>query len=161
MKKKTFVMSILLVLTEIALVCYFAGCSTKSLKMRKSQMVIPSPIRKASQDARRPSEPLPTELVNISEDEIWIIAKPETQITTDEDTPGGGALLAKLQGEDKEIPLPLKHTDVNGEIIGYIATVEVTQQFHNPYDEKIEAVYVFPLPQNAAINEFIMTIGDR
>ncbi|MHC4088614.1 MAG: VIT domain-containing protein [Planctomycetota bacterium] len=25
----------------------------------------------------------------------------------------------------------------------------------------MEAVYVFPLPQNAAINEFIMTIGDR
>jgi len=26
---------------------------------------------------------------------------------------------------------------------------------------KIEAVYVFPLPHNAAINEFIMTIGER
>ena len=27
--------------------------------------------------------------------------------------------------------------------------------------EKIEAVYVFPLPQNAAVNEFVMTIGER
>ena len=44
---------------------------------------------------------------------------------------------------------------------GYIATVEVTQQFHNPYSSKIEAVYVFPLPHNAAVNEFIMTIGER
>jgi Ca-activated chloride channel family protein len=35
------------------------------------------------------------------------------------------------------------------------------QQFHNPYDGKIEAVYVFPLPENAAVNEFIMTIGER
>ncbi len=36
-----------------------------------------------------------------------------------------------------------------------------TQQFQNPYDTKIEAVYVFPLPQDAAVNEFVMTIGDR
>ncbi len=68
--------------------------------------------------------------------------------------------MARL-ADEKEVPLPLKHTDVKAAISGYIAAVDVTQQFHNPYDEKIEAVYVFPLPQNAAINEFIMTIGDR
>lgn len=61
----------------------------------------------------------------------------------------------------KEVPLPLKHTDVNASVSGYIASVEVTQQFQNPYDSKIEAVYVFPLPENAAVNEFIMTIGAR
>jgi len=70
-------------------------------------------------------------------------------------------MLAKLPKKEKEIPLPLKHTNVKGQISGYIATVQVTQQFHNPYDEKIEAVYVFPLPQNAAVNEFIMIIGER
>src|SRR4029077_6571909 len=46
-------------------------------------------------------------------------------------------------------------------IQGCIGTVEVSQQFHNPYPSKIEAVYVFPLPHDAAVNEFIMTIGDR
>ena len=66
--------------------------------------------------------------------------------------------FAKLPKQEKEIPLPLKHTDVKGDICGYIATVEVTQQFQNPYGEKIEAVYVFPLPDNAAVNEFIMII---
>jgi Ca-activated chloride channel family protein len=50
---------------------------------------------------------------------------------------------------------------VKAAISGYIATVKVTQQFQNPYDEKIEAVYVFPLPENAAVNEFVMTIGER
>ncbi len=105
---------------------------------------------------------IPAELINVSADEIWVIAKAETQVVPpDEDTPGCGAMLAKLPAEEKEIPLPLKHTDVKGQISGYIATVDVTQQFHNPYDQKIEAVYVFPLPQNAAVNEFIMTIGDR
>ncbi len=101
-------------------------------------------------------------LLSVTEDEIWVIARAETQaVPTDEDTPGCGAMLAKLPKKDKKIPLPLKHTDVKGQISGYIATVDVTQQFHNPYEEKIEAVYVFPLPQNAAINEFIMTIGER
>jgi len=101
-------------------------------------------------------------LLSVTEDEIWVIARAETQaVPAGEDTPGCGTMLAKLPKEDKEIPLPLKHTDVKGQISGYIATVDVTQQFHNPYDEKIEAVYVFPLPQNAAINEFIMVIGER
>ena len=109
-----------------------------------------------------PTRQIPAELLNVSADEIWVIAKSETQaVPDDEDTPGSGAMLAKLPEEEQQIPLPLKHTDVKGQISGYIATVDVTQQFHNPYDEKIEAVYVFPLPQNAAINEFIMTIGER
>ncbi len=109
-----------------------------------------------------PDRRMPAELLNVSADEIWVIAKSEAQaVPANEDTPGSGAMLAKLPEEEKEIPLPLKHTDVKGQVSGYIATVNVTQQFHNPYDEKIEAVYVFPLPQNAAINEFIMTIGER
>jgi Ca-activated chloride channel family protein len=100
-------------------------------------------------------------LASFSEDEIWVIARSETQVAPDEDAPTCGTLMAKLPGEEEEVPLPLKHTDVQGQISGYIATVEVTQQFHNPYSEKIEAVYVFPLPQNAAVNEFIMVIGER
>ncbi|MBK8268056.1 MAG: VWA domain-containing protein [Planctomycetes bacterium] len=63
--------------------------------------------------------------------------------------------------KQKQSPSPLKHTDVKAHISAYIATVDVTQKYENPFDAKIEAVYVFPLPENAAINEFIMTIGDR
>jgi hypothetical protein len=40
---------------------------------------------------------------------------------------------------------PLKHTDVKAEISGFISRVVVTQQFENPFKEKIEAVYTFPL----------------
>jgi Ca-activated chloride channel homolog len=56
---------------------------------------------------------------------------------------------------------PLKHTDVKGEITGFLARVNVTQEFGNPYQEKIEAVYVFPLPQAAAVDEMTLTVGDR
>lgn len=92
-------------------------------------------------------------------EELWILARGENPAAAADATPGSGTLLAKI--EEKEIPMPLKHTDVHASVSGYIGSVEVTQQFLNPYSGKIEAVYVFPLPHNAAVNEFIMTIGER
>lgn len=56
---------------------------------------------------------------------------------------------------------PLKHTDVKAEISGFLARVVVTQEFGNPFKEKIEAVYTFPLPQNAAVDDMTMLVGDR
>jgi Ca-activated chloride channel homolog len=93
-------------------------------------------------------------------EELWVLARGggDTAPPSDE-TPGAGALMAKV--EEKHVPMPLKHTDVRASVSGYIGAVEVTQQFLNPYSSKIEAVYVFPLPHNAAVNEFIMTIGER
>jgi Ca-activated chloride channel family protein len=92
-------------------------------------------------------------------EELWILARGESPAGPSEDAPGSGALMAELG--KKEVPMPLKHTDVRASVSGYIGTVEVTQQFLNPYSKKIEAVYIFPLPHNAAVNEFIMTIGER
>jgi Ca-activated chloride channel family protein len=105
-------------------------------------------------------------------EEIWVIAaagdatRAAARAPDLEDSePGSGAMLALLpripSREPQEIPLPLKHTDVHAVITGYVGTVDVTQQFENPYDEKIEAVYVFPLPEKAAVSEFVMTIGER
>ncbi|MCA1604842.1 MAG: VWA domain-containing protein, partial [Acidobacteria bacterium] len=56
---------------------------------------------------------------------------------------------------------PLKHTDVKAEISGFLSRVQVTQQFENPFKEKIEAVYVFPLPANAAVDDMTMLVGER
>ena len=56
---------------------------------------------------------------------------------------------------------PLKHTDVKAQISGFLSRVAVTQEFENPFPEKIEAVYMFPLPQNAAVDDMTMTVGDR
>jgi Ca-activated chloride channel family protein len=125
-----------------------AGVSPRrSFGGRQSVSATESPVQAAAQ------MPLPDE-------EIWVIARGRdaTAHRTD-DSPGSGALLAKI--EQKEIPMPLKHTDVRANVSGYIGEVEVTQQFHNPYSGKIEAVYLFPLPHNAAVNDFIMTIGER
>jgi Ca-activated chloride channel homolog len=56
---------------------------------------------------------------------------------------------------------PLKHTDVKVEISGFLSRVVVTQEFENPFKEKIEAVYTFPLPQNAAVDDMTMIVGNR
>ena len=70
-----------------------------------------------------------------------------------------GALRVTIA--DAVVECPLKHTDVKVNISGFIARVTVTQTFHNPYDEKIEAVYVFPLSHTAAVDALTMRIGDR
>jgi len=100
-------------------------------------------------------------------EEIWVIqrfvpAKANAQPADNQAPvePGTGALMART-ADQRLVPVPLKHTDVHASISAYIASVDVTQQFENPYSEKIEAVYVFPLPHDAAINEFVMTIGER
>jgi Ca-activated chloride channel family protein len=58
-------------------------------------------------------------------------------------------------------PCPLKHTDVQAALSGTLARVTVTQQFHNPFKNKIEAIYVFPLHQDSAVDDMTMTVGER
>ena len=74
-------------------------------------------------------------------------------------TPGALIVLGK-DGKPKAA-CPLKHTDVQAEISGFLSRVRVTQEFENPFKDKIEAVYTFPLPQDAAVDDMTMTIGSR
>lgn len=67
----------------------------------------------------------------------------------------------RLVKDGKTLELPLKHTDVDAKITGYIARVKVVQHYTNPYDKPIEAVYVFPLPENSAVDDMTMKIGDK
>jgi len=63
--------------------------------------------------------------------------------------------------DDEIIECPLKHTKVKADISGFIADVEVTQEFKNPFNTPIEAIYVFPLPHNASVNSMEIQIDDR
>jgi Ca-activated chloride channel family protein len=56
---------------------------------------------------------------------------------------------------------PLKHTGVKARISGPLARVTVTQEFENPFQEKIEAVYAFPLPPDSAVDDMTMLVGGR
>src|SRR5262245_19615394 len=69
--------------------------------------------------------------------------------------------LRIVQKDGGIVECPLKHTDVQADIAGFVARVRVTQTFHNPTKEKVEAVYVFPLPHESAVDEMTMVLGDR
>jgi Ca-activated chloride channel family protein len=89
----------------------------------------------------------------------FLLAAP-TMTRADQPAPTGGELRVVTPGGPVE-QCPLKHTDVLAEITGNVAQVEVTQTFQNPYDRKIEAVYVFPLPDRAAVHDMEIRVGDR
>jgi Ca-activated chloride channel homolog len=72
-----------------------------------------------------------------------------------------GTLQAVDSAGNAKAVCPLKHTDVKAQISGFLSRVTVTQEFENPFQEKIEAVYTFPLPQNAAVDDMTMVVGDR
>ena len=98
-------------------------------------------------------------------EELWILAtdargrSPAENPDRPTDRPGCGALLCRRPGG--RVPVPLKHTDVRARIDGIVASVTVQQEFANPFSSKIEAEYLFPLPQDAGITDFLMIIGDR
>ena len=74
------------------------------------------------------------------------------------DTPRSGTLLLR-NGEDR-IPATLVATDVRVEIAGIVARTHVTQRFVNA-DGWREGVYVFPLPESAAVDRLELRMGSR
>ncbi|KZS61914.1 DUF4349 domain-containing protein [Mycobacterium pseudokansasii] len=57
--------------------------------------------------------------------------------------------------------LPLERVDVRVEIAGLTSEVELTQDFVNTFDVPLEATYVFPLPDRAAVTRMRMTVDGR
>ena len=56
---------------------------------------------------------------------------------------------------------PTLKTDVHMRITGMIARVKVEQHFKNPSSEWQEGIYVFPLPEESAVDHLDMKIGER
>ncbi|HEX8775306.1 MAG TPA: VIT domain-containing protein, partial [Pyrinomonadaceae bacterium] len=77
------------------------------------------------------------------------------------ETPTEGSLLVMDSKGKMAGACPLRHTAVKAEISGFLSRVTVTQEFENSFPEKIEAVYTFPLPQAAAVDDMTMRVGDR
>ncbi len=71
-----------------------------------------------------------------------------------------GGLYVQTPNRQK-IAFPLKHTEVEAKVAGNISRVEVTQTFENPFTTTLEAVYIFPLPDEAAVDDMLIRIGDR
>lgn len=74
---------------------------------------------------------------------------------------GSGTLVAMLGSGKKLGQCPLKHTSVTANVSGYVARVTVKQVFENPFKDKIEAVYTFPLSETGAVDDMKMKVGER
>jgi Ca-activated chloride channel homolog len=59
------------------------------------------------------------------------------------------------------LPAPTVSTNVTTTISGLIVRTTVSQTFHNPSAEWAEGIYVFPLPEQAAVDHLRMRIGER
>jgi len=71
-----------------------------------------------------------------------------------------GSLLVK-DSRERYQQLPLLDTQVTIKVSGLIARVTVQQFFENDSGEFIEATYIFPLPEDSAVDNMSMLIGER
>lgn len=71
----------------------------------------------------------------------------------------GGRIEAQVEG--KSATFPLLKTDIDADVQGDLATVTVTQTFANPLNQPVNATYLFPLNETAAVNAMTMEIGDE
>ncbi|MBL1142666.1 MAG: marine proteobacterial sortase target protein [Proteobacteria bacterium] len=83
----------------------------------------------------------------------------DTDIVTNITDVGHGSLLFKQDSHySKAAQLNI---DVVMSITGMINRVIVTQSFSNTTDDWQEGIYVFPLPENAAVDQMRLKIGER
>jgi len=126
---------------------------------------------------RHPSVPL----LDGPFDEVWVLARPDRggspepasrraswSAVTPADAPHAATLLAEWRDAGdpdgarmRRIPMPLTRTEIDGSVAGPIVSATMRQRYRNPFDGVIDAVYVFPLPHDAAVSDFVMVIGER
>ena len=70
-----------------------------------------------------------------------------------------GSLLMRMQ--EGYVTATLLNTDVDMSVNGLVARVSVRQEFRNDGSEWVEGVYVFPLPDKAAVDRMRLHVGDR
>jgi Ca-activated chloride channel homolog len=58
-------------------------------------------------------------------------------------------------------PVPLEQTTIILDVVGPLATARVSQRFRNSHTAPLDALYVFPLPSEAAVTGFELQVGTR
>ena len=81
-------------------------------------------------------------------------------LITPNDVKAGSLLLKSTEG-GKYLEAPRLATDFNVTVSGPTARTTVTQRFENPSDGFVEGVYVFPLPENSAVDTLKIIEGNR
>jgi Ca-activated chloride channel family protein len=76
-----------------------------------------------------------------------------------QEDPGTGALLATIGGE--RVALPVTSVDVDLYVTGTSVRGTIVQRFQNPEREPFDATYVFPLPEDAAVDYLRLEVDGR
>ena len=87
------------------------------------------------------------------------LAQEPRLVRVDEAT--SGALLLQSTKPGLYVEAPIVASDVKITVSGPLARTRLTQRFKNVSDSWVEGVYVFPLPDEAAVDTLKMQIGDR
>jgi Ca-activated chloride channel family protein len=72
-----------------------------------------------------------------------------------------GSLLIRTDQPGVFLPAPALETEVSIRVTGIVARASVRQRFANTAGDCVEGVYVFPLPENAAVDRMRLTAGQR
>jgi len=114
----------------------------------------------AARTERAPAGPAPARarepLGLAGYDDVWVV---ETRAEAKDGEISCGRLRTTVDG--KTLALPLVKTDVKARATVHVGSVGVVQRYRNPFGRKIEAVYTFPLPHNAAVADFVLVVGER
>ncbi|HET9170959.1 MAG TPA: VIT domain-containing protein [Actinospica sp.] len=78
-----------------------------------------------------------------------------TAVATPEENAGFGALSTERGN------LPLHRLELRADITGLSSAVRMTQGYRNTFDAPLEATYIFPLPDRAAVTALKMTVAGR
>jgi len=81
-----------------------------------------------------------------------------TRAASPGDMQAGSLLMRMAEGYETAT---LLNTDVNIDVNGLVARVSVMQEFRNEGNEWVEGIYVFPLPEAAAVDHMRLYVGER
>jgi Ca-activated chloride channel family protein len=91
---------------------------------------------------------------------LLLASSAHAQTVTLKDPKTGGLLLTTAT-PGQYVSAPTVETEVAIEVAGIVARTRLTQAFLNPGSEFVEGVYVFPLPEKAAVDHLTLQIGTR
>ena len=59
------------------------------------------------------------------------------------------------------LPLEVREHHVSVSINGQVATTSIDQVFYNPSGQRLEGTYIFPIPEGAQIDKFLMEVNGK
>lgn len=92
---------------------------------------------------------------------VSCLLAPQVRAQDGGDRAAGGALMLQAKGVATVMPAVRLGTDMDVTVSGQILRVRVTQAFRNTSDTWMEATYLYPLPDDGAVDTMKMVIGQR